>query len=277
MDDTSLTIDTGLPIDPVSIVTQGTYAALKIKPIFPPKPKGGKRAEIIEFTSAARLRLMKRFHQIDWQRAKQALFVTLTYPDDRAESNLAERNAHKKEFKRLIEALTGKPLGAVWRCEWEPRKSGALQGRFAPHFHLLIFNHQFIHYEDINDCWRRAIRWTGYCRTEIGRMRKSSSIRLYLAKYISKEAISPSLVYAAYGETLGKAYGWLRPEAIPMCPVREYTTLTAGQIRLLMSLAGEQLPWLSKAPVQSWTALGALAQDVDRILRGERLDGLPET
>lgn len=260
------------PLDPITLELQGTKATFKVKSVWNQKPKGGKRGEIMTFSPAARLRLIKRFHALDWKRAGEALFVTLTYPDPCSSPDRDERKAHKKEFARLLEQLTGQTVPAVWRIEWETRKSGSRIGEFAPHWHLLIFKHRYIHHEDINLCWRKAIGFDGYVRTEIGRMRKADSIRLYLAKYISKEAVSPSLVYAASGRSLGKAYGYLRSSEIPMCPIETYTNLTARQIAELMKLAEEQLPWVQDGSIQPWTALGGMSTDVRKILSSDAID-----
>lgn len=259
-------------LQPITVEVQGTCAKFRIKFQDNPPPIGAKRGLITTFTPAARLRLMKKFHAVDWDRAKEALFVTLTYPDPIADPDIHQRKAQKKEFVRLIEQETGQHLPAVWRLEWESRKSGDRVGEFSPHWHFLIFNHRYIDYKIINLCWAKAIGWDGYVRTEITRMRKESSVRLYLAKYISKDAVSPSLVYAAYGRSPGKAYGYSRPSEIPMCPMQTYTQLTEAQIRTLMALAEEQLPWVEPGTMTPWTALGELANDVSAILSGRPLD-----
>ena len=95
---------------------------------------------------------------------------------------------------------------------------------------------------------------------------------MYMAKYISKEAVSCSLVIATYQSKIGRQYGWLRKKLIPMHPVHAHGTLTDRDRDTLTQLASERLPWLDARREQSFTLFGTIAQDAQKILTGEALD-----
>lgn len=229
------------------------------------------RSPITTFSQSARLRMLKFFHRIDFEHFTTPLLITLTYPDEKACPTLEQRNDHRRKFARRLEAFTGREVPAAWRVEWEPRKSGTLIGTYAPHWHILVFRHRYIHYEDINLLWKKTIGHSGYVRTEIRAMRDDSPVKLYMAKYISKDACSPSLVFAAYQTKLGRAYGWLRKDQIPVYPEHKYTNLTDEQRAEFMRLAEETLPWMSAGREDSFTLFGGYGQEYLRILDGEDL------
>lgn len=92
-----------------------------------PKGGGGRRGSVTQFTHASRRRLLRTIARLD--RAVLPLFATLTYP---GEYNQAPA-AWKRDLKVWADRLRRRFPGAafVWRLE--------LQGRGAPHFHLLLY------------------------------------------------------------------------------------------------------------------------------------------
>lgn len=222
---------------------------------------GGKRGEISDFSDAARLRMIKNLHRIDFSLQNLPLFVTLTYPDELATPDLDTRNVHRKVFARHLEKLLAQHVAASWRIEWVARQSGALVGSPCPHWHLLIFNVGFIPYEEINRLWKLTIGWEGYNRTEIKRTDEKGAIQGYMAKYISKDALPLSLVIAAYQSKVGRSYGWLRKEELPWCRAYQCKTLTESQRQALTSFAAEKLPHVLEHIESSWTLLGELGRE----------------
>lgn len=236
-------------------------------------PKGGKRGMITDFSPAARLRMLKHFQKIDFKNHVEPLFMTLTYPDDLAETTHAERNVHRKVMARHLERLTEARICAAWRIEWVARKTGKLIGQYCPHWHWLIFRQSFIHYQDVNSLWKHTIGWKDYCRTEIQRVHRDDCVPLYMAKYISKDAVCPSLVIAAKQSRIGRQYGWLRKRDLPMCPLALRCTLPDSDRDALTKLAVESLPWMIEGQESSFTLFGAKAEDARKIIDGEILDG----
>lgn len=216
--------------------------------------------------------MLKHFFKIDFTGLPRPIFMTLTYPDERATPDLAKRNMHRAHMARRLEAHTGKHVMAAWRVEWMPRLSGSLIDHVCPHWHWLILGHEFIHRDEVNRMWKETIDWDGYCRTETKGVEKGEVVPLYMAKYISKEAVNPSLVNAAYHTKIGRAYGWLRKKEIPLATQHHYRHLSGEQIAALTALAEEQLPWYSACHQQSFTTLGEVSQDFRRIIDGEALD-----
>ena len=255
-----------------SVSIQGSV--LEYKHHFPYlTPLGGKRGEIGGFSRAARLRMLKDFAKIDFTLTSLPLFVTLTYPDECAYTTLDDRNTHRKLFARHLEKYLRQNCPAAWRIEWVERQSGFWSGCVLPHFHFLIFKVGYIPYDEINRAWRKAIGHDGYVRTDIRRVDAMGAVQLYMAKYVSKDAVSSSLVYAAYQNKIGRAYGWLRKREIPWAAEDRRERLTEAQRASMMGLAAERLPVVIEGLEQSFTLFGDVVQDAQKILDGIPLTG----
>ena len=237
-----------------------------------PRKGGGKRKVIRNFSPGSRLRMLKAFHTINWEANYPPIFITLTYPDDLCHTDKDQRAMHRSVMARHLERITGTTVPAAWRVEWEVRKSGRWTGLPVAHHHWLVFRHRWIHRDDVNAAWRKTIGETVYARTQTKRLDKRKAAQLYLAKYISKNACSCSLVNAAYHNSIGRQYGWLRPEEIPKHTSLEFSRLDNETRRRITQLADEQLPWLPSGTDQSFTLMGQTAIDAGRILQGECLD-----
>ncbi len=225
-----------------------------------------------DFSPAARLRMLKHFHKIDYENHPKPLFITLTYPDEVGLPDHATRNLHRQHMHRRLERATGAIVPAAWRMEWQNRKSGALIGEYMPHWHWLVFRHRFIHYDIVNDCWKKTIGAQCDVRTDIRAVDKATAILSYMAKYIAKDAVSCSLVIAANHTTIGRQYGWLRKRDIPMMPVEYHYAISDAQRDVLSSLASEVLPGKSERQDEAFTLMGQRAIDARKILSGQRLD-----
>lgn len=225
---------------------------------------GGIRGEISDFSDAARLRMLKNFHRIDFSLKPFPLFITLTYPDEVATPNLETRNLHRKTFARHLERITGRNVGLAWRVEWQERKTGLLIGTPCPHWHLLVFRVGFIPYEEINRAWKATIGHEGYVRTDIKRVDEQGSIQGYMAKYISKEALPLSLVRCMHISALGRSYGWLRKDAIPWAAKRTENALTPSQRAAMTRFAAERIPQSLPHLEGSWTLLGDAADQAQK-------------
>lgn len=255
----------------VEVTVQGDVLELKVKEprtalALPP------RGAITDLSRAARMRMLKHFQKIDFAKYVRPIFMSLTYPDEVSYPTYDERRMHLAHMARALERITKKTVPAAWRMEWEDRQTGTRVGQYAPHWHLLIFRHNFIDKHAVNDAWRKVIKWKGYCRTETRRVKREGIIQMYMAKYISKSACPLSLVYAAYCTKLGKQYGWLRKDEIPMQPLHEFERLTSIQRADIVRLAEEQIPWMGSGLEGSFTLFGDSARDALRILHGEVLD-----
>lgn len=231
-----------------------------------------KRGSIKDFSPTARKRMLRRFWTINFEDHVRPLFMTLTYPDALHKRTLQQRNLDRQVMARELERITGKPIPAAWRVEWQLRKSGLYKDMPAPHWHWLIFRHRFIDCHDVNAAWQKTIGWRGEVRTEIKGCKKPSVIQMYMAKYISKEACSLSLVKAYISQQIGRQYGWLRGREIPWHSPQVILRLSASQWSDMEALANEQLPWWTPGQEGSFTLTGTVAEDARKILDGEALD-----
>lgn len=232
-----------------SIFIQGKLVVLKNTYYSAPPPPGKGRKEIKEYSSASRFRLLKQIATIDWEKLPRGLFVTLTYPDERADIDLRTATIQRHLWMRYVEKFVGHPVPMLWRKEYIDRKSGEYHGRMIQHFHVSVFTTKRLPMEKVNEWWQKAIAWDGYVRTEVKRMNNGEHAAFYLAKYLSKVDASPSLVNAAYLSNPGRAWGFHRPALIPRHPLESVIGLTDRQydeIRRIVS-AYKQGPLIDAA------------------------------
>ncbi len=170
---------------------------------------GGVRGDVVSFSSASRLRLMRLI--ASFERDERPVFVTMTYPDIFPDS--------KEKWKRDIDVF-GKRLarkypeaGFIWRIEFKERQSGVSMGRVAPHFHLLVYG---AGYRDllgwVADAWWEVVGSGDSDHLEAGtrveHIRSWGGIMRYVGKYIAKEDEYPE-------DWQGRAWGIIGRENLP--------------------------------------------------------------
>lgn len=149
----------------------------------------GNRRKITEFSSSSRnnmLRKMARIRSLD-----DALFVTLTYPDEFPDD--------PAEWKRHLSVLRKRMMrrfpyaGVVWRMEKKPRLSGKNRGAIAPHFHLLVVGWPGSHL--IARAWFRAAWYAiahngdkhlGLAAVQVDPIKSRRHACYYVSKYMGK-------------------------------------------------------------------------------------------
>lgn len=189
---------------------------------------GGKRGKITDFSDNSRRNLMNKLAEIDAR--IEPLFTTLTLPDefypDRKNSKKLQyfKNKFEKKLNRKYPEI-----GAIWKKEFMPRKSGLYKGVIFPHYHLLMYGAEL----DELRCWI-AINWWEACgklsadhlaagtRTE--KLRNSKQGAMYITKYMSKEAKQEDF-------EIGRVWGVFHPENIPfvkaiLCQLTEEEAVT---------------------------------------------------
>ena len=230
------------------------------------------RGIIKDFSNGARRRMLKHFHKINFRDYPAPLFMTLTYPDEVPMPCLAQRNIHRKVMARHLERALGERLPAAWRLEWQDRKSGSRVGEIYPHWHWLIFRHRYIPYVVINDLWKKTIGVNVTTHTHIECVDKRTAIQMYMAKYLTKEACPITLVMAAYQNSIGRQYGWLRKGDIPLHPQSVHSRLPDGPRGDLMRVAAENLPGVSDCLERSFTLYGSAARQAEAIISDKKID-----
>lgn len=180
---------------------------------------GGFRGKVREFSRAARRRLILDFGKL---KTYPSCWLTLTFADDcMAEKTVSERSRYSSLcLKRWSEWLEYHYQGvwAVWRKEWEVRKSGKLKGELCPHYHVMI-EYGFDAEKSLmamRRCLKRWVRQTG-TKEEVAMkvaMRPESRAILngkemaqrYVSKYMSKTTLA---IFEGMEEeeTLGRYWG----------------------------------------------------------------------
>ncbi len=167
------------------------------------------------FSKEARLRLLKVINQVNWSLVKPSLFITLTYPDEYKDRTYETRTKDRYLFHRYVEKRLGKRIAALWRTEWQIRKSGELTGQPMPHVHMVLFSCPHIPWADVRTWWRVILGRIGPLATDVRRATDGEHAAKYIAKYVSK-LDEISLDVAAYLNRMsGRSWGIKRPELLP--------------------------------------------------------------
>lgn len=232
----------------------------------------GKRAAITGFSEKSRWNLIMKTAVWDWHKIGPSVFVTLTYPDGYKMEAPSERNKHRYKWHRYLESWRGCNTPVLWRVEYAERKSGEMVGTVMPHWHMLILGVEYVPYQLVNEWWRKSIGREGYVRTDVRAVTNDGGVRRYLAKYLSKDATSNSLVRATYHNIRGRHWGVLREEEIPVHPRIRIERLTEEQIDAVYMIAEEQMKNVDSRCKTSFTAMDQLADDIREYLRGIGLD-----
>lgn len=265
------------PEEHVIIEKQGNLLTVKFLNLPKPKIPPAKRKPVTSFSPAARMRAMKFCASINWDKCPQGLFVTLTYPDDLADTTMDQRNQQRWHFLRSMEKIVGKTIYGVWRIEWKPRRSGKRKGQVLPHWHFLFMNVGYIPYQKINLCWKNEVGAEGFVATNVRKIDSGKMATLYVLKYMSKTSQRILLDDPSYLTMKGRHYGYFHKGLIPRHPVRIFKGLTERHLCFIMARAMQRLPWLNPNAVQNFSLLGNLADEVYDYLCGIGLTELEVT
>lgn len=155
------------------------------------------RGKIQTFSKSSRKRMIKTFAALE-EMPKFAL--TLTFADDTMSGKSITERAEfsTKTFRYLTQWINNHTeFWAIWKREWEERKSGVLQGELCPHYHLLI-----------GGAWdgsENELTANGFCgpweKSYIGQARK---ILTEWVRFTGTE--DPAALHVAMHE---KSYAWL--------------------------------------------------------------------
>lgn len=101
-----------------------------------PGESDSQRGDVRGFSRASRKRLIELMASLRYEGG--VWFVTLTYPDYFYDNFERWKRDIDVLGKRLAHQFPG--WSFIWRMELKKRKSGDNEGKFAPHFHLLLFD-----------------------------------------------------------------------------------------------------------------------------------------
>jgi len=232
----------------------------------------GRRKPIAEFTPAARLRMLRMIAAVDWEQVKQAVFITLTYPDAYIERSMETRTRDKYLFFRHMENYLGKKVGAVWRLEWETRKSGAKIGTNACHVHAIVFGVRFIEKDIVRSWWRSVLSAEGPLMTWIDQVKGGRKVARYVAKYCGKRADVSVLDHASYLNRVGRHWGVRRKHLVPFCQRWVIPFLTPQDIQLAENFGCSVFRYFTREAGQGFSLLGKPAAKLGAELLERMID-----
>lgn len=157
------------------------------------KTSPGTRKEITSFTRKSRNNMLLQLAKA--RNTDRGLFISLTYPDTVAFMPSFDRTTIKRDIATLRKRIERKfpNAWALWRLEFQRRKSGRFEGELAPHFHLLLFGVL----DDLAELrrWLRAAWYEiahagdehqGRAAIQIDTMKNRRHAVTYAAKYAAK-------------------------------------------------------------------------------------------
>jgi hypothetical protein len=256
------------------VVKQGDLLEVTYVSSKPAPRRPGKRKTVTDFSNAARLRMLKRMATVHWESVGPSLFVTLTYPDECAVTTKEQRTRQRSRLLRDMENYLGKEFGALWRIEWQVRKSGSLMGTMVPHVHLIVFGLRFIPYPVVNKLWRVVLGAVGALRTDVRRIKGQRDVARYVAKYAAKVNPDRSLVIPSYLNIEGRHWGIHRPDLIPWCVRGFDLRYTPDEIELLENAAASKIPYFNKGTRTGFSLFGPVVKKVSEEIHLRRLDKL---
>lgn len=254
------------------LIIQGKLVQYKARKPYRKGAKRGVRGKVFGMSEASRMRLLKKLATWDWDSIGYSLFLTLTYPDERAMPLRDARNKHRYLIHRDIESNLGREVPCLWRVEYEVRKSGRHVGKPCPHWHLLLLGVEYMSCTDVNMWWRRIIDWKEYVRTEVKATTRAEGAARYIGKYLAKGSSSNSLVYASYHNDSGRHWGILREELIPVCEKIVIDRLIDTESEWLLEFAERFLPGVDSRVNTSFTLLGTRADECAKEFMQKRID-----
>lgn len=157
---------------------------------------GGTRRNITVFSRKSRTNMLRTWGKV--RRPERPLFCTLTYPDSviAAHPGGAMAARAKRDMAALRKRMARKWSHAAgfWRIEFVTRKSGALIGQYAPHFHVVVLGVL----DDVADIreWLRAAWYeiahdgdehNGRAAIQVDTARNRRHATFYMAKYTAKQ------------------------------------------------------------------------------------------
>lgn len=254
------------------VLWQGQLLVWRMLQAPPSKSPGAIRGRPGNFSRSSRLRMLKVIAGLDWERSSPCLFLTLTFPDQISIRSNRDISLFRQVFWRRLEKYCGHHVPALWRVEWQVRKTGRKKNYVVPHIHILTFKEHYLPYREVNRWWKETIHVDDYVRTEVKGMSSTRQVGYYVSKYAAK--VDCSLVNDAYRNSIpfGRQWGIFRKSLVPMLPeskVRLLPSPATDAARFAYLAARETYnPWGN----ESFTVLGKEAELIGQFLFAKVVD-----
>ena len=238
----------------LTIQGQCTEVSRRLK--FSQVPVPPRRGVCGDFSPQSRMRVLREMARINWYSCGPCVFVQLGYPDSVIESSHIERSKQRFLWHRYLEKSMGAQIPIVWRCEWEPRKSGKYKGYLVPHFHLILVGVSYIPKEDIRRWWQLSIKSKGHLHTDIRRIYDAEGVSRYVTSYMAKSSSLGNGTYHNKHVTVGRQWGFMRGSKIPRYPLEVQRELDDGEVPALQAMAKDKWPDYGKHYEGGFTLFG---------------------
>ena len=236
---------------------------------------GGIRGKVdAKFSRKARLRMLRDTGKLD--NRTRPYFVTLTFRDE-VYTGIGDA---KKAVDKVRKALERRwpNMGALWRMELAKRLSGAREGEYVPHFHLLIWPNikgekydtgkvkrkknvigfkckpgfllttkQYKKFQRfVNETWGTVT--TGIGKNDVTAVYDNRGVSAYVSKYVAK-IDEESADDTAYPEDVGRLWGKWNEENIPVSEIVSIPVSSVQARRIMsrfrhwMGMDDSDIPW----------------------------------
>lgn len=220
-----------------SLRTQGNLTRVMRQRVYSVGRRRKKRGKIWGFSAKARMRMLCEAAKIDWEKAGQCSFITLTYPDMACEKHYKDRTIHRYLFHRRLEDYYGCHVPTIWRIEWKPRLSGVFKGLLMPHIHIVVIGLPALSRWRIQVLWRKALSYDKYINVHSIDLEGAAGAAKYISKYVSKSEALGIVPYVNKRVQPGKAWDMSRRNEIPRHPISICRILTDDEIAEVQQLA----------------------------------------
>lgn len=259
------------------VSVHGQLVKVHVPTKFIPKNYSHKRKDVTEFSRGSRKRMLEFSNTIAWEDVRAAKFLEMGYPDEIAARPYTVRTNDRNWFHAQLCDYLGRQVGAIWRVEWQERKSGRYTGMYLPHIHLLVFTDAFLPHAEVNRWWKTAIGWGGFVHTDVRSAKGSRMVAMYIAKYIGKVDPSTSLGIRTYLENGGRHWGYRYRSNIPRAEQLIFTDIRDGELFVFKRTANRVIPYFSLDSHASFTLFGRPAVEAakefisNRVANGREL------
>jgi len=248
------------------IFIQGKLVIVKAAPATQVRKKPNERKKIKGLSQKSRFNLLRWIARIDWDQLPKGYFVTLTYPDERARVGLRRATVQRSHFVRATENHLEEQIPILWRKEYKTRQTGRWAGVQVFHWHLCVFTAKPLDNLFVNEAWTKIIKAKRFIQTDVKPMNSGQHAAMYTAKYLTKEKGRGILDNAPKLTKPGRAWGWLRKNLIPMCPIYHVIDLSTEQWQRIMEQVCALSPHGAGQEIESFTLLGPKAMEAQTII-----------
>jgi hypothetical protein len=232
----------------------------------------GKRGVVKGFTRAARLRMLRTIASINWGNVRKGLFITLTYPPGYEQRPSGEKSTDKYLMLRYMEKHLGKKFGAIWRLEYEDKKSGKTKGQIGAHWHLIVFGVSYFEKATLDSFWQLVLRADGDVVTWVKKIDNGKKLARYVGKYCAAKCEDRLLDNATYLNIQGRHWGIHRRDLVPFFPRFVIPFLTEKDVNLAENLACMKFRFFTRGADQGFQIFGRDALKIGEILFQRMLD-----